>query len=76
MPPPVRQRYNAKARQSTLGGSHKKRRKDKSGSHAEGGEEEDEEIFDSNAEILPESRSQVGQERLQGDQVLVLMDVE
>lgn len=36
MPPPIRQRFNSKARQSTLGGSsHKKRRKSKSGSNVD-----------------------------------------
>lgn len=53
MGPPVRERYNAKARQSTVGGSsHKKRRRNKA-SQVEA-EAEPWTGFDSNAEILPE----------------------
>ncbi|PWN17894.1 P-loop containing nucleoside triphosphate hydrolase protein [Microstroma glucosiphilum] len=40
MPPPQRQRYNAKARQSSVGGSSHKRRKQHTQSSGEGGQED------------------------------------
>lgn len=57
MGPPVRERYNSKARQSTVGGSsHKKRKRgNKEASQAEA-EVEPWNGFDSNAEILPEDK--------------------
>lgn len=71
MGPPVKERYNAKARQSVLGGSgHKKRRKAKDKQHVEGsGDEAPFEGFDSNAEILPEKTEKTKLEMMRRDLV-------